>query len=185
MTQTIEKELKTSLTLEHYLLLKQLFKVSEKQLLIQENYYFDTRSNSLKALGIGLRFRFENKKCELTMKINHKQNEKIEITDTLTVQEGLHYLKSSTFPKNDVYKKLQALNIDTNQLILIGQLKNERYEIKHTGGVFALDKSYFKNGMTYELEFEYDDNPQIFFDFLNKYNLPYQPLPSKLERALQ
>lgn len=185
MSQHIEKELKTQLTLEHYLYLKRYFKVNDTQLLHQENYYFDTIDNQLKQLGIGLRFRFENQTCEFTMKINHKKHEKIEITDTINNADGKYFIQTNTFPKGEVTKKLNALNVDYTQLIQIGQLKNKRYEINIPDGIFALDKSYFKTGITYELEFEYHDNPDFFFNFLEKHRIPYQSLPSKLSRALQ
>lgn len=185
MSQFIEKEIKTALTLNQYHTLRQHFNLSEKDCIIQENYYFDTIDNQLKQLGIGLRLRLSEQSCEFTLKKRLSEYDTLEITDTLTLSTARQHLLTQTFPIGQVADYLQTLHISLTALQQIGYLKNERLECENDAGLWVLDKSHFKTGVSYELEFEYTTDTAAFFELLSQFHISYITLPTKLARALQ
>lgn len=184
MSNYIEKEIKTGLTKEQYDKLCHYFQVDDDKRIIQQNYYFDTSDKQLRQKKWGLRIRLTQNEGELTLKVPVKKSQKLEITDVFSVEEGMAYIEKKQFPNGQVSKQLETIGVNTSQLCLIGYLKNERYDIDVEGGVFALDKSHFKHGITYELEYEYQLNDRAFWEMLEQLNIDYTPLPSKLARAI-
>lgn len=184
MSQLIEKEIKTALTIHQYTQLCHYFQLSPEACITQKNYYFDTPQPSLKALGIGLRLRLEQDTCEWTLKKRLDAFETLEITDTLSVTNARCHLANQTFPAGQVTAYLNTLHIDIASLRQIGYLKNERLEYRNANGLWVLDKSHFKSGISYELEFEYTENATAFYELLTQFNIPYTALPTKLARAL-
>ncbi|MBS4750716.1 CYTH domain-containing protein [Carnobacteriaceae bacterium zg-ZUI78] len=184
MSKELEKELKTGLTESEYHHLYTFLQCDKRPLISQENYYFDTFDNQLLNHKLGLRIRLDDTHGEFTLKVPIAEHEKIEITDIFSLDLGRAYLKSNTFPNGHVVQELRHYNISSTNLIQIGTLKNERYEIETLDGLWVLDKSYFQNGITYELEFEYETNTKPFYDFLEKHGILFKALPSKLARAV-
>lgn len=184
-TTAIEKEIKTALTKEMFDLLCQHFNVKQTVPQTQENFYFDTPDKQLGQQKIGLRIRFEDTFGELTLKTPHQQNEMIETTTTFIKNDTVDYAKKPVFPMGDVSTLLQQRHICLDQLQCIGTLVNKRYTVVVNDGIFALDESHFKSGVTYELEFEYEQNDVAFWRLLQQFNIPFQTLPSKLVRAIE
>lgn len=184
MSSTIEKELKTALSLEHYQALFSFFKCDQLPLIKQENYYFDTANGILRQNNVGLRIRLATDKSEFTLKEPLNKYEKIETTDWVSLAEGRAYLATQTFPDAQVAQCLTQYGVALDMLQQIGYLKNERYEIAENGALWVLDKSYFTSGITYELEYEYSGAPDKFFLFLKEHDIPYRTVSSKLARAV-
>ncbi|QTU82573.1 CYTH domain-containing protein [Carnobacteriaceae bacterium zg-C25] len=181
MTQTIEKELKTAISLEHYTLLLNHFNVNPTHYIKQHNLYYDTTDGKLRQNKAGLRVRLVDTTAEFTLKESIRTHEKLETTDTFELLQ----MTPHTFVSGDVSEKLlKTYHISLDALTVIGELINERYEIHAPEGIWAIDKSHFPSGVTYELEFEYTTTPQPFYDLLKQLSIPYVKVASKLSRAL-
>lgn len=184
MAQHIETEHKTALTDEQYLKLFQHFNCANLDCIIQENHYFDTAEQTLFSNKSGLRLRITDTVSEFTLKETVSPTQVRETTDYIASDIAKHHLHNGTFPNETVAAQLKQYQISLNQLQKIGYLKNERYEIPHHEGVWVLDKSYFPTGISYELEYEFTNDEESFFNFLTTHGITYTPLPSKMARAL-
>lgn len=181
MVETIEKELKTALNISHYKLLLQYFKVNDNNYHKQFNFYYDTPTQQLRKANVGLRVRVVNGVAEMTIKEPIAKHEKKETTDTFTMPTP----QPMVFTNGSVVTLLnEKYGIQLSDLILIGSLVNERYEITTPKGIWAIDKSHFPTGIAYELEFEYEQLQDPFFDLLAQFDIPYIQTKSKLARAI-
>lgn len=181
MSETIEKELKTAITYDQYQKLVRYFNVNETHYQKQHNVYYDTVDGTLRKNKAGLRIRLVNTCAEFTLKESIKKHEKLETTDTFFMPS----MQKHHFITGTVSQKLETdYHITLNDLTIIGELMNERYEIHTSEGIWAIDKSHFPTGITYELEFEYTSSTQPFYDLLHALNIPHVPVASKLSRAL-
>lgn len=185
MAKSIEKELNTLITETHYSYLKKFFNLTHDTPFTQENYYFDTIDTQLINNKMGLRLRVTTKHNELTLKIPIKKGEKLEITDYLDDNQAAVFLNTHVLPDGNVLEYLRQDNLITHPLQQIGYLKNERFEVKKNDTLFVLDRSHFKDGIQYELEFEYvnQSDTDIFYNFLKTHKIPMQKVPSKMKRA--
>lgn len=184
MGEFVEKEIKTGLSQTEYHALYTFFECAQRIKIIQENFYFDTQQFDLQHQQLGLRIRLDQQQGEYTLKEPLNTYEKVETNDYFSLKEARHYLNSQTFPIGQVAKKLATYHIEQSQLVQIGFLKNERYEIETPTGLWVLDKSYFPSGISYELEFEYIESTTPFFEFLATQHISFKAIPSKLARAI-
>lgn len=177
----IEKEINTIVTSTEYDKICHFFSVEKQNFITQHNFYYDTPASILKDNTAGLRIRIVDNKAEFTLKETISENEKKETTDYFIIQD----INTFSFPMGQVSKLLeQKYHIATSDLMLIGKLVNERYEIKNSSGIWEIDKSYFPTGTSYELSLEYEKDSRPFFELLEKLNITYQKTPPKLARAL-
>lgn len=177
----IEKEINTLITQKEYDNICSFFAVNPQSLLTQHNFYYDTLEATLKKHHTGLRIRIVNQKAEFTLKETLFEYEKRETTDTFFIE----HIDNISFPMGKVSTILQKkYGITTKELVLIGQLVNERYEITTPQGIWEIDKSHFPSDISYELSLEYKENADAFYELLKKFNITYQKTPSKLARAL-
>jgi uncharacterized protein YjbK len=188
MSQNIEKEFKNLLNREEYEALITAFKLDESEPIKQTNVYFDTPDYKLKGLNSGLRIRMYEDKGEITLKTPIQENEKLETTDDLTLEEAkvlvdFHQMKAS----GNVADKLKDLNIATGDLGIIGQLSTIRYEFPGDKGTYFLDKSFYQDQMDYELEFEsesLEEGSLAFQNFLKQNDIKARKAKQKIERML-
>lgn len=188
MGQQIEKEFKNLLTKEEYEALIIAFQLDEKEPIKQTNIYYDTHDMKLKALNSGLRIRIYKDKGEITLKTPIQENEKLETTDELTLEEATalaeaHKLKET----GNVAEKLKEYGIHVADLDVIGHLSTLRYEFPGDNGTYFLDKSYYQDQMDYELEFESESLEQgyiAFQEFLQKNGIKGRKAKQKIERML-
>lgn len=188
MTQQIEKEFKNLLTKEEYEALIIAFQLEDAEPIKQTNIYFDTEDMKLKARDSGLRLRIYKDKGEITLKTPIQENEKLETTDKLRLEEATtlaetHKLKET----GNVADKLNDLGIVVSDLHVIGHLSTLRYEFPGNKGTYFLDKNFYQDQMDYELEFESESLEEgyiTFQDFLRNNNIKTRKAKQKIERML-
>lgn len=187
MSENLEIEFKTLLSIEEFLHAVDYFQLKEKQFFTQTNYYFDTADFQLKKRHIGLRVRILSYNAEITLKIPEKVG-LLEINDVLSTKEARQIVESTSLPDSgNVYNKLTSLGIDILDLRLIGSLKTKRAEIKLPQGLLALDESWYNEQHDFELELEVDDadnGKKDFTDLLNTLNIKESPSPNKIQRMM-
>ncbi|MFY9901401.1 MAG: CYTH domain-containing protein [Trichococcus sp.] len=188
MSQNIEKEFKNLLNKEEYEALLAAFNLDETEPIKQTNVYFDTPDYKLKGLNSGLRIRMYEDKSEITLKTPIQENEKLETTDDLPLEEAKalvdsHRMKAS----GNVADKLKELGIAIEDLVIIGQLSTIRYEFPGDKGTYFLDKSFYQDQMDYELEFEsesLEEGALAFQNFLELHGIKVRKAKQKIERML-
>lgn len=188
MSQTIEKEFKNLLNKEEYEALLIAFSLDETDPIKQTNIYFDTPDHKLKALNSGLRIRMYADKAEITLKTPIQENEKLETTDDLSLEEAQALVDSQQMKASGaVADKLKELGISIEELVIIGQLSTIRYDFPGDNGTFFLDKSFYQDQMDYELEFEsesLEEGALAFQTFLKQYDIKIRKAKQKIERML-
>lgn len=184
MAKSIEKEWRTALTKSQYDALVAYFNLTQTTPVNQINYYFDTPNRTLIAQRCGLRVRMTNDTAELTLKQPIEQHMMIETTDTITQFEATKIISNALFPVGNVTKALVELGIELTDLNIIGSLENNRLECHEPDHIWVLDESIFPSNTTYELEFEFKDDDQPFWQLLEQFNINFEQLPTKMKRAL-
>lgn len=188
MSENLEIEFKTLLSIEEFSHTVDYFQLKEEQFFTQSNYYFDSADFQLKEKHIGLRVRILSNNAEITLKIPEKVG-LLEINDALSIEEARQIVESTTLPgSGNVYNKLTILGIDKNDLRLIGNLTTKRAEIKLPQGLLALDESWYNEQHDFELELEVDDvvnGKKDFLALLNTLNIKESPSSNKIQRMMQ
>ncbi|WP_086312222.1 CYTH domain-containing protein [Candidatus Enterococcus palustris] len=187
MSENLEIEFKTLLSIEEFSRTVDYFQLKEKQFFTQTNYYFDSADFQLKEKHIGLRVRTLSNNAEITLKIPEEVG-LLEINDTISIDEAQHIVASATLPNSgNVYNRLTTLGINKNDLRLIGSLTTKRAEIKLPQGLLALDESWYNEQHDFELELEVDDpynGKADFLSLLNTLNIKESPSPNKIQRMM-
>ncbi len=143
MSENLEIEFKTLLSIEEFSRVIDYFQFKEEQFFTQINYYFDSADFQLRKRRMGLRVRVLSDNAEITLKIPEKVG-LLEINDALSVEEAKAIVESATLPTiGNVYNKLNQLGIDQSDLRLIGSLTTKRAELKLPQGLLALDESWY------------------------------------------
>lgn len=189
MSQEIEKEFKNLLTEQEYQQLFDYWNLSTHEPIDQTNYYFDTEDFQLAKSGMGLRIRTYKNGAEQTLKSPLGENEKLESTDALTLEEANVLLQNEQLKRGGIVEEvLRKANIDLTEVHEIGNLRTIRYEIASENGIFFLDKSYYRDQIDYEVEYETNDavaGKQFFQTFVFHWSIPVRPTPNKIQRAVQ
>ncbi|WYK02368.1 hypothetical protein A5821_003511 [Enterococcus sp. 7F3_DIV0205] len=187
VSENLEIEFKTLLSIEEFSRTVDYFQLKEKQFFTQTNYYFDSADFQLKEKHIGLRVRTLSNNAEITLKIPEEVG-LLEINDTISIDEAQHIVASATLPNSgNVYNRLTTLGINKNDLRLIGSLTTKRAEIKLPQGLLALDESWYNEQHDFELELEVDDpynGKADFLSLLNTLNIKESPSPNKIQRMM-
>lgn len=187
MSENIEIEFKTLLSIEEFSRITDYFQLKESHFFTQINYYFDSADFQLKKRRIGLRVRILSNNAEITLKIPEKVG-LLEINDALSVSEAQHIVESAALPDDgNVYSRLTDLGICPRDLRLIGCLTTKRAEIKLPQGLLALDESWYNKQHDFELELEVQDAQNGRADFLSlleTLNIKESPSPNKIQRML-
>lgn len=187
MSENLEIEFKTLLSIEEFSRTVNYFQLKEEQFFTQINYYFDSADFQLKKRHIGLRVRVLANNAEITLKIPEEVG-LLEINDTLSVEEAQKIVESASLPDSgNVYNKLTALGINKDDLRLIGCLTTKRAEIKLPQGLLALDESWYNEKHDFELELEVDDafnGKKDFLTLLDTLTIKESPSPNKIQRMM-
>lgn len=189
MNLQIEKEFKNLLTKEEYEQLLLDFQLEESEAIHQTNTYYDTKDKLLQSLNMGLRVRVYESYGEQTLKVPIQENEQLEVTDSLTLDEANQLINEGKIKfESHIASKLLEENVPVESLEPVGQLSTVRHSFPGEGGVYFLDKSYYQDQKDYELEFETDDLEKgllLFEKFLEKHHIKKRKTTQKIERALQ
>lgn len=187
MSENLEIEFKTLLSIEEFSRVIDYFQFKEEQFFTQINYYFDSADFQLRKRRMGLRVRVLSDNAEITLKIPEKVG-LLEINDTLSVDEAKAIVESATLPTiGNVYNKLNQLGIDQSDLRLIGSLTTKRAEIKLPQGLLALDESWYNEQHDFELELEVNDatnGKKDFLFLLDTLTIKESPSPNKIQRMM-
>ncbi|MBO0473995.1 CYTH domain-containing protein [Enterococcus ureasiticus] len=187
MSENLEIEFKTLLSIEEFSRTIDYFQLKEEQFFTQTNYYFDSADFQLKKKHIGLRVRTLPNNAEITLKIPEKVG-LLEINDALSIEEAHRIVESATLPNSgNVYNKLTNLGINKDDLRLIGSLTTKRAEIKFPQGLLALDESWYNEQHDFELELEVDDavnGKRDFLALLDTLTIKESPSPNKIQRMM-
>lgn len=185
MSEELEIEFKNLLTETEYLSLLHSLGAKQSDFFTQENYYFDTPTETLKTLNAGLRIRILPFAAELTLKTPYGLH-LLETTDNLTLAEASHHITNHTIKADGaVGTKLSELGVGVNDLYCFGSLKTVRFEKKVPEGLIVLDKSSYVGKTDYELEYEAPDHESgiAFFNaFLTKNHLSRRIGKNKIAR---
>lgn len=188
MTQQLEIEFKNMLTKEEFSSLCKTFKLTLDNFHEQINHYFDTPNFALKNLRSGLRIREVQNRFECTLKEPAKGIGLTETTDLLSEKEVKSILAGqSSIHANEVGKRLQLLNINPQELRLLGTLFTKRAEINYEGGLLVFDHSHYLDTNDYEVEYEVSDEATgrvIFEKFLTEFSIPLRPADKKTARFM-
>lgn len=187
MSENLEIEFKTLLSIEEFSRVVDYFQFKEEQFFTQINYYFDSADFQLRKRRMGLRVRVLSDNAEITLKVPEKVG-LLEINDALSVKEANAIIESATLPTiGNVYNKLNQLGIDQSDLRLIGSLTTKRAEIKLPQGLLALDESWYNEQHDFELELEVNDatnGKKDFLSLLDTLTIKESPSPNKIQRMM-
>lgn len=187
MSENLEIEFKTLLSIEEFSRVIDYFQFKEEQFFTQINYYFDSADFQLRKRRMGLRVRVLSDNAEITLKIPEKVG-LLEINDALSVEEAKAIVESATLPTiGNVYNKLNQLGIDQSDLRLIGSLTTKRAELKLPQGLLALDESWYNKQHDFELELEVNDvtnGKKDFLSLLDTLTIKESPSPNKIQRMM-
>jgi len=187
VSENLEIEFKTLLSIEEFSRVIDYFQFKEEQFFTQINYYFDSADFQLRKRRLGLRVRVLSDNAEITLKIPEKVG-LLEINDTLSVDEAKAIVESAILPTiGNVYNKLNQLGIDQSDLRLIGSLTTKRAEIKLPQGLLALDESWYNEQHDFELELEVNDatnGKKDFLSLLDTLTIKESPSPNKIQRMM-
>ncbi|WP_348922361.1 CYTH domain-containing protein [Enterococcus rotai] len=187
MSENLEIEFKTLLSIEEFSRVIDYFQLKEEQFFTQINYYFDSADFQLRKRRMGLRVRVLSDNAEITLKIPEKVG-LLEINDALSVEEAKAIVESATLPTiGNVYNKLNQLGIDQSDLRLIGSLTTKRAELKLPQGLLALDESWYNEQHDFELELEVNDatnGKKDFLSLLDTLTIKESPSPNKIQRMM-
>lgn len=181
-----EIEFKNLLTLEEYNKIYDHYNLSKAREITNENYYYDTKDNTLKKNNVALRIRKNELLEEMTLKIK-KDKGNIEINEKFEITTPKKLLTLSDMPKNiKTYIEKNALGKD---FYLTQKIITKRKELQISEGLIVLDKTYFLNDVVdYELEFEvcdYEKGKNYFYSLLDKLGIQKKEAQPKIARAFE
>lgn len=188
MAKNLEQEYKTLLTeTEFHRLLKEL-DLNTQDVLVQKNYYYDSPQGLLLSLDAALRLRLFVDDSEWTLKQVISENTSLELTQTNPrIITPPQRLDKRLFHEADLLGFLQDHQIPLHELTLNNQMTTWRYHYQIPGALFCLDHTFFPQTEDFELECELEnlDQANLWFDFLETYQIEYKPAAKKLSRAAQ
>lgn len=150
----IEKEYKYLISEEKFLKFRK--KLNCKNILVQENFYFDTKNLDYFKENITIRIR---KKENLQLQIKRKLRREMYIESI----EEYHDLKFKVIPYNLDLNKYSSHIVLSNlsKVKLLGNLRTERYVSHYKDAVICLDKNYYGNSIDFELELEFQNTDTV------------------------
>ncbi|PPA72320.1 CYTH domain-containing protein [Jeotgalibacillus proteolyticus] len=184
MSQEIEIEFKNLLTKEQYFELFKAFRCDDKEVMTQENHYFDTPSFHLKGLRSALRIREKNGRHQLTLKQPVEEGI-LETHQTLEQDTAEKMLNGGTLVRGEIYDILTSLKVPAEKIVHFGSLSTNRIEFPYQQGLLVLDHSRYLSKEDYELEYEaasFSEGLKVFKKLLSSYKIDEQKADSKIER---
>lgn len=189
MVQEIEIEFKNLLTKNEFELLMHKYKVTSKDFISQENFYFDTANFLLKEKQSALRIRKKLDKSILTLKQPYEQG-LLETHQELTEDQAATLLNNegAIMVDGSVKEAILTLGINPDELQYLGALKTDRIEITDNENILVLDHSFYLNHEDYELEYEVKEpvtGKNKFLEILKQNNIPVRTTKNKIQRFFE
>lgn len=184
MEQSIEIEFKNMLTQKEYQYLLEFFKITQDEIIIQENHYFDTAAFDLKNARSALRIREKQNQFEMTLK-QPAEVGLLETSQALTRKEAESAILFGKIPEGIIQQVLEGMNIPFAELEYFGSLITKRVEKKVNNGLLVLDHSQYLNKEDFELEYEvldFEQGQKDFLTFLNDHGIPKRKTENKIMR---
>ncbi|ANQ63796.1 CYTH domain-containing protein [Staphylococcus equorum] len=156
----------------------------EMQPFSQINYYIDTEQFDLRSHKSALRIRVKDDYYEMTLKVPAEVGLMEYNFETHVIPELNKELVANDLPL-DITKQLNKMNVDVNQLVILGALTTSRLEKEIQGNLLVLDKSDYLNYQDYELEYEvedYDDGLIQFKMILEAFDIKHETPENKVQR---
>lgn len=150
----------------------------------QTNYYIDTEQFDLRSHKSALRIRVKDEYYEMTLKIPAEVGLMEYNFETDVIPELNKKLVANDLPL-EITEQLNKMNVDVNQLVILGALTTSRLEKEVQGNLLVLDKSDYLNYQDYELEYEvedYDDGLIQFEMILETFDIKHETPENKVQR---
>lgn len=156
----------------------------EMQPFSQTNYYIDTEQFDLRSHKSALRIRVKDDYYEMTLKIPAEVGLMEYNFETHVIPELNKEVVANDLPL-EITEQLNKMNVDVNQLVILGALTTSRLEKEVQGNLLVLDKSDYLNYQDYELEYEvedYDDGLIQFKMILEAFDIKHETPENKVQR---
>lgn len=156
----------------------------EMQPFSQINYYIDTEQFDLRSHKSALRIRVKDDYYEMTLKVPAEVGLMEYNFETHVIPELNKELVANDLPL-EITEQLNKMNVDVNQLVILGALTTSRLEKEVQGNLLVLDKSDYLNYQDYELEYEvedYDDGLIQFKMILEAFDIKHETPENKVQR---
>lgn len=156
----------------------------EMQPFSQTNYYIDTDQFDLRSHKSALRIRVKDDYYEMTLKVPAEVGLMEYNFETHVIPELNKELVANDLPL-EITEQLNKMNVDVNQLVILGALTTSRLEKEVQGNLLVLDKSDYLNYQDYELEYEvedYDDGLIQFKMILEAFDIKHETPENKVQR---
>lgn len=156
----------------------------EMQPFSQTNYYIDTEQFDLRSHKSALRIRVKDDYYEMTLKVPAEVGLMEYNFETHVIPELNKELVANDLPL-EIIEQLNKMNVDVNQLVILGALTTSRLEKEVQGNLLVLDKSDYLNYQDYELEYEvedYDDGLIQFKMILEAFDIKHETPENKVQR---
>lgn len=156
----------------------------EMQPFSQTNYYIDTEQFDLRSHKSALRIRVKDDYYEMTLKVPAEVGLMEYNFETHVIPELNKELVTNDLPL-EITEQLNKMNVDVNQLVILGALTTSRLEKEVQGNLLVLDKSDYLNYQDYELEYEvedYDDGLIQFKMILEAFDIKHETPENKVQR---
>ncbi|PTE42028.1 adenylate cyclase [Staphylococcus equorum] len=156
----------------------------EMQPFSQTNYYIDTEQFDLRSHKSALRIRVKDDYYEMTLKVPAEVGLMEYNFETHVIPELNKELVANDLPL-EIIEQLNKMNVDVNQLVILGALTTSRLEKEVQGNLLVLDKSDYLNYQDYELEYEvedYDDGLIKFKMILEAFDIKHETPENKVQR---
>ncbi|WP_426428965.1 CYTH domain-containing protein [Staphylococcus equorum] len=156
----------------------------EMQPFSQTNYYIDTEQFDLRSHKSALRIRVKDGYYEMTLKVPAEVGLMEYNFETHVIPELNKELVANDLPL-EITEQLNKMNVDVNQLVILGALTTSRLEKEIQGNLLVLDKSDYLNYQDYELEYEvedYDDGLIQFKMILEAFDIRHETPENKVQR---
>lgn len=156
----------------------------EMQPFSQTNYYIDTEQFDLRSHKSALRIRVKDDYYEMTLKVPAEVGLMEYNFETHVIPELNKELVANDLPL-EIIEQLNKMNVDVNQLVILGALTTSRLEKEIQGNLLVLDKSDYLNYQDYELEYEVEDYGDGLIQFkmiLEAFDIKHETPENKVQR---
>ena len=175
MSTQIEKEVRTVITYDQYLLIYDDLKKHYPDIkpFEQTNHYFDNARFELSDKHHMVRIRKKENGYELTFKMRTIDGD-LEINQGLTDEEANHYLEKGSLPHGDIYNKVSLLGVNPEELKVATDLFTRRIEIEDEDHLFVLDLNRYNGMEDYNIEVESNISLKHAQEVVKRYCEQYQ-----------
>ncbi|MDH5139188.1 CYTH domain-containing protein [Staphylococcus cohnii] len=183
MATNNEIEFKQLLSKDHYQAIYDTYFLDTKPF-SQTNYYIDTPNFDLKSHHSSLRIRIKDDTYEMTLKVPAEIG-LMEYNFDTKVEPKLNMLIKSQDLPQDILNQLLKMDVDVDDLIVLGALTTERIETEIHGNLLVLDKNQYLDFEDFELEYEvneYNEGLIQFKSILNQFNINHEIPNNKVQR---